>query len=244
MGAVEFLENIDDWETEEGFLITATMISSFKIINKCYEDIERDYIISIAPMLRQVQESIIVVFGLYYKVLTLKKYLSVKKVNYKKIMENIKLRTVGKEKEDFEKLDNLLQAFKKQLNDFSHNNFKGVMLLYGERHYSVDIKRLNRLMMKYFIKMFEAIFVVMTNHIFICSFNVPKGALTKSKLKEFSDLKYMTNRFPIKIREFFKNSDTLNDYYIKIYNDIKNNISNYSTENIETLFKDTQSTVG
>src|SRR5690606_14559172 len=89
-------------------------------------------IVTISPWLRQIQENIVVIIGVYEKVYTLEEFVT-KEHNPKTIMNRIKTQKYQLKVEDYNQLNNYLMLLKEMLNKFSHTNFEGVMTLFTER---------------------------------------------------------------------------------------------------------------
>ena len=59
------IESKESWINDNEFLIDVIFSASFKLLNKCHKEMEGDNLIAIIPpLLRQVQENIVVILGL------------------------------------------------------------------------------------------------------------------------------------------------------------------------------------
>ena len=117
MTIIEYLNQIEDWKSNEDFLRDAVILSSANIIEKCKEDVEANYIITIPPLLRQVQENLIVIIGLVQGDLTLEKFLT-EEHNPKDIMKAVRNKKTDENLNDFDQLNEFLLSLKEVLNKF------------------------------------------------------------------------------------------------------------------------------
>lgn len=70
---IDFLCKIETWDNNEMFLRDAIVMSSAKLLVKCHEEVQKNNFVIIAPLLRQVQENLIVILGLVEGVLSAEK---------------------------------------------------------------------------------------------------------------------------------------------------------------------------
>ena len=223
---LEFLNKIETWDSDKTFLRDAIVLSSAKLLSKCHEEIEQNNIIIVPPLLRQVQENIIVISGLEEDVLTVEKFIN-KKYNPAEIMAKIKDKSLEVKESDFEFFNVYLKSIKEMLNHYSHTNFEGVMTLFTERFQIFEAQRFNKLMMRLVISLIEIPFVVMVNYIYKLDLELPKVEKYKKELKEIGTLKYTTRHFPEPIKKFINQSEVLKDYYLNFVAKLKHEIKNY-----------------
>lgn len=217
---IKHLETIEDWETEESFLIDALVLSSAKLFYKSYIELIENSIVTISPWLRQIQENIVVIIGVYEKVYTLEEFVT-KEHSPKTIMNRIKTQKYQLKVEEFNQLNNYLMLLKEMLNKFSHTNFEGVMTLFTERFQVPESIAFNKVMMNFFITFLEMPFVVMVNDLYKLELKIPKVIDLKKELKKIGTLQYVTRLFPESIKEFINKSDTLKNYYGKTIKDLQ-----------------------
>lgn len=215
---IKHLEKVENWETEEKFLVDALVLSSAKLFHKSYEELNKNSLVTIAPWLRQIHENIVVIIGISENVYTLKEFVK-DKHQPKTIMNRIKKQKYATKEEEFDTLNNYLLGLKEMLNKFSHTNIDGVMTLFTERFQVHESIAFNKTMMKFFITFLELPFIAMVNDLFKLELKRPQAIDIGKELKEIGTLKYVTRLFPDSIKEFISNSETLNDYYL---NTIKN----------------------
>lgn len=86
---IEHLNKTETWINEESFLLDVLMISCTKLFQKCYKDIKENSIVTISPLLRQIQENIIVMVGVSDGIYTMKDFIE-KNHNPKDIMNAVK----------------------------------------------------------------------------------------------------------------------------------------------------------
>lgn len=227
---LEFLNKIETWDSDKAFIRDAIVLSSAKLLSKCHEEIEKNNIIIVPPLLRQVQENIIVISGLEEDVLTVEKFIN-KKYNPADIMAKIKNKGLEVKESDFEFFNIYLKSIKKMLNYYSHTNFEGVMTLFTERFQVFEAQRFNKLMMRLVISLIEIPFVVMVNYIYKLNLELPKVEMYQKELKEIGTLKYTTRHFPEPIKEFINQSEVLKDYYLNFVAELKHEIKNYKEVN-------------
>lgn len=223
---IEFLSEIETWDSDKSFLRDAIVLSSAKLLSKCHEEVEQNNIIIVPPLLRQVQENIIVISGLEEEVLTVEKFIN-KKHNPANIMAKIKNKGLEVKESEFEFFNGYLKSIKEMLNHYSHTNFEGVMTLFTERFQVFEAKRFNKLMMRVVISLIEIPFIVMVNHIYKLNLELPKVEKYQKELKEIGTLKYTTRHFPEPIKEFINQSEVLKGYYLNFVSDLKKDILKY-----------------
>lgn len=226
MTLIEYIEKLETWDSDESFLIDATILASLKILKKCHEEIENNNSYLIAPLLRQVQENFIVVAGLSEGVLTAEKYVK-EKHNPKNIMNAIKEKGLEIKESEFDWFNEYLIKIKEKLNDYSHTNFDGIMSLFTERFQVFEAQQFNKIMAGLMIQFIECPFIIMVNYIYSLNVELPKIKNYYKELKEFGTLKYATRNFPEPIKVFIKQSEFIQDYYTNAVNDLKKTLKEY-----------------
>ena len=201
-------------------------MSSAKLIAKCHEEVDANNIVTVAPLLRQVQENIVVILGLDESVLKTEEFIK-HKHNPSDIMNRIKLKGLEIKESEFDFFNNYLKRIKEMLNKYSHTNFEGVMTLFTERFQVYEAQQFNKIMMRFVISLIETPFLVMINHIYKINMPLPKAENFQKELKELGSLKYITRNFPDSIKEFINQSEVLKDYYLKVVTDLKKTIQDY-----------------
>lgn len=217
---IDYLDNIDSWENEEMFLKDAIILASAKLLKKCHEEVEMNNIVIVAPLLRQVLENIVVISGLVEGVLTTEQFIN-EKHRPKDIMNSIKNKGLEIKESEFDFFNNYLIGIKEMLNKYSHTNFEGVMTLFTERFQVYEAQQFNKIVLNFVINMIETPFLVMTNYIYKLNLELSKTENFQKELKELGTLKYITRHFPDSIRDFIKQSEVLNNYYLNAVNDFK-----------------------
>ena len=223
---VDFLSKIETWENDEAFLRDAIVLSSAKLLAKCHEEVDQNNIVFVAPLLRQVQENIIVISGLVESVLTSTKFIK-GKYNPSKIMNQIKEKGLEVKESEFDFFNDYLKGIKEILNKFSHTSFEGVMTLFTERFQVYEAQQFNKIMMRFVISLIEIPFVVMVNYIYKLNLELPKTENYHKELKDLGTLKYISRHFPDSIKEFVNQSEVLKDYYLNAVTDFKKILQEY-----------------
>ena len=217
---IKHLNKTETWDSEESFLLDALMISCTKIFQKCYIDMNENSIVSVSPLLRQIQENIIVMVGVYEGVYTMNDF--IEKIHKPKdIMDAVKKKNEESKIDRLNFFNDYFFGIKQILNKFSHTNFDGVMMLYTERFQVYESIEFNKIMLKFLISLLEIPFIAIVNSYYKLHIEIPKLMNIKKALKEIGTLKYITRHFPESIRDFINNSDTLQGYYQNIIDNIK-----------------------
>lgn len=223
---IEHLNTVENWDSNESFLRDAIILASAKLLNKCHHEINENNIVVVAPLLRQVQENLVVVSGLVEGVLTTEQFIN-DKHRPKDIMKSIKAKGLEIKESEFDFFNSYLQGIKDMLNKYSHTSFEGVMTLFTERFQVHEAKQFNRIMMRFVMSLIEAPFVVMVNYMYKLNLDLPKTERFQKELKELGTLKYITRHFPESIKEFINQSDVLKDYYLNVVTDFKKTLQDY-----------------
>lgn len=223
---IDFLIKVETWENDEAFLRNAIVLSSAKLLAKCHEEVDQNNIVFVAPLLRQVQENIIVISGLVEGVLTSKKFTK-GKYNPSKIMSQIKAKGLEVKESEFDFFNDYLKGIKEILNKFSHTSFEGIMTLFTERFQVYEAQQFNKIMMRCVISLIEIPFVVMVNYIYKLNLELPKTENYQKELKDLGTLKYISRHFPDSIKEFVNQSEVLKEYYLNAVTDLKNILHEY-----------------
>ena len=210
---IDFLCKIETWDSNETFLRDAIVLSSAKLLAKCHEEIDKNSIVIIAPLLRQVQENIIVISGLVEGVLTTEQFIKAKGLEIKN--------------SEFDFFNDYLKKIKVMLNKYSHTNFEGVMTLFTERFQVYEAQQFNKIIMRFVISLIEIPFLVMVNYIYKLNLELPRAENFQKELKELGTLKYITRHFPDSIKEFINQSEVLKDYYLNVVTDLKKTLQEY-----------------
>lgn len=223
---IDFLCKIETWDSNETFLRDAIVLSSAKLLAKCHEEIDKNSIVIIAPLLRQVQENIIVISGLVEGVLTTEQFIKAKhKPDH--IMNQIKAKGLEIKNSEFDFFNDYLKKIKEILNKYSHTNFDGVMTLFSERFQVYEAQQFNKIMMRFVISLIETPFLVMVNYIYKLNLELPRAENLQKELKELGTLKYITRHFPDSVKEFINQSEVMTNYYLNIMGDLKKTLSEY-----------------
>jgi len=223
---IDFLNKIETWENDESFLRDAIVLSSTKLLAKCHEEVDKNNIVIVAPLLSQVQENIIVIFGLVEGVLTTEKFIKAKH-NPADIMNRIKAKELEIKESEFNFFNDYIKGIKETLNKYSHTNFEGMMTLFTERFQVYEAQQFNKIMMRFVISLIETPFLVMVNYIYKLNLQLPKAENFQKDLKELGTLKYITRHFPDLIKEFINQSEVLKDYYLNVVTDLKKILQEY-----------------
>lgn len=221
---IDFLSKIETWENDESFLRDAIVLSSAKLLAKCHEEVDLNNIVIVAPLLRQVQENIIVISGLVEGVLTIEKFIK-DKHNPADIMNQIKAKGLEIKESEFDLFNEYLKGIKEILNKYSHTNFEGVMTLFTERFQVYEAQQFNKIMMRFVISLVEVPFLVMVNYLYKVNLELPKVENFQKELKELGTLKYTTRYFPDSIKEFINQSEVLRGYYFNVVTNLKKNFA-------------------
>jgi len=227
---IDFLSKIETWENDEAFLRDAIVLSSAKLLAKCHEEVNQNNIVIVAPLLRQVQENIIVISGLVEGVLTSAKFIK-GKYNPSKIMNQIKEKGLEVKESEFDFFNDYLKEIKETLNKFSHTSFEGVMTLFTERFQVYEAQQFNKIMRRFVINLIEIPFVVMVNYIYKLNLELPKTENYQKELKDLGTLKYISRHFPDSIKEFVNQSEVLKEYYLNAITDFKKILREYKELN-------------
>lgn len=223
---IDFLSEMETWENDESFLRDAIVLSSAKLLAKCHEEVDLNNIVIVAPLLRQVQENIIVISGLVEGVLTIEKFIK-EKHNPADIMIRIKAKGLEIKESEFDFFNDYLKGIKNLLNKYSHSNFEGIMTLFTERFQVHEAQQFNRIMMRFVISLIETPFLVMVNYIYKLNLDLPKAESFQKELKDLGTLKYITRCFPESIKEFINKSEVLRGYYFNVVTNLKKNLQEY-----------------
>lgn len=223
---IDFLSNIETWENDKVFLRDAIVLSGTKLLAKCHEEVEKNNIFIVAPLLRQVQENIVVISGLVEGVLTTEKFIKAKH-NPADIMNRIKAKGLEIKESEFNFFNDYLKEIKEMLNKYSHTNFEGVMTLFTERFQVHEAQQFNKIMMRFVISLIETPFLVMVNYIYKLNLELPRAENFQKELKELGTLKYITRHFPDSIKEFINQSEVLKEYYLNVVSDLKKMLQEY-----------------
>lgn len=221
----EALHNIkqrDNWENTEAFFIDAIIKGSISLIDDCYMDIKNNNILRIFPIIRQVHENCLIIFGLGTKVITATNFIS-GKIDYKNIISKAaKLEdTTELAKEQSIIVDNYLKEIKKILNKYSHSNFDGVMQLYLEEYQVLEVLSFNKLMATITLQLVESVFIVLVNSFYSTNIGFPNIKRNVKELKSIKNLKYIKDRLPENIRNYIVNNDIINEHLQKMFDQIK-----------------------
>jgi len=198
------------------------ILGSSKLFIKVYGDLNNKSLVSIPPLLRQIQENIVVIIGITEQVYTMKEFVN-KPHEPKTIMNRIKTKKYLGREEEFEKINGYLLGIKKMLSGFSHTNFSGTMSFFTERFQVPESIAFNKLIMKYMINLLELIFIAMVNDLYSLKLTNPTIIDFKKELKQIGTLKYVTRKFPESIKKFINESETLKNYYTDTIKDLKVN---------------------
>lgn len=216
---IKHIECIENWKNDESFLLDALVLSCAKLFQKSCIELNENSLVTISPLLRQIQENMIVMLGITEEVYTLENFVN-KKHNPKSIMNLIKEKYNTKE-EQFESVNQYLTGLKDMLNKFSHTNFEGVMTLFTERFQVHESIEFNKIMMRSFITFLEAPFIAMVNGIYKLDFKIPSIMNLKKEMKNIGTLKYVTRHFPESIKNFINESEILRKYYQDTIKDLR-----------------------
>ncbi|MCL2521235.1 MAG: hypothetical protein FWE36_00070 [Erysipelotrichales bacterium] len=227
------LEAIEKWDNEETFLIDLLAIGNAKLFLKCYEEMQGNSIVVIAPLLRNIQENLIAKIGLIENVITMDDFIS-KDYSAKKIMKAIEDKNHNIKKEDFALANQYFIGIKEILNNFCHTNFEGMMTFFTERFQVPESMAFNKTMIKTLITFLEIPFIVLINNRYNLEVEVPSLTDFNKELKKIGTLRYITRHFPESIKKFIDSSEVLQNYYKNIINDFKYmtvEFKNFATKN-------------
>jgi len=214
-----------EWDSDEIFFIDIITKGSIKLIEICYDDLNKYNLIPIFPMLRQVQENCVVLIGFGEKEITAKEFVE-KKVNAKEIFKSIDTRP-NIEKSDLSKsqaLSEYLKELKETLNNYSHTNLDGLMQLFVEDYQVIEIKKVNELIVKLMIDLVESVFIGCVNYFYKLKIAAPNVSNFKRSMKDIGSLRYIADKLPENISEFIKNSEVLGSYYRNLESNIRKDI--------------------
>ena len=116
-----YLHSIEEWPSENAFLIDVLSIGSIKFINKCNFELSGDMILSIPPLLRQVQENIVKLLGLIDNVYSLEDFIN-KAKKPSEIMDSVAKNNPQINEDKWWLGDTYIHGLKGILNDFCHSN--------------------------------------------------------------------------------------------------------------------------
>lgn len=220
---LNILHNKLDWECEEEFLRDAIFSGSIQLINKCYGYLVEYSLLVIPPLLRQIQENIVILIGLKANFLDSKKIIK-GEINARKIFEKI-YDLPDANKEDIGKVDFLLKKIKKLLNDeYSHSNVNGIMHYYFLEHHSDEVQQVNKLNMELLIAYLDIILTALINDVYELNIKLPDEKGFQKKFKELPSLKYADKNLPKEIKVFLRNSKNLSGYFEKKKSELSNEI--------------------
>lgn len=109
---IDFLCKIETWENNETFFRDAIVLSSAKLLLKCYEEVDDNNIVIIAPLLRQVKENLVLISGLVEGVLSAEQFIK-DKHKPADIMNLIKAKGLEIKDSEFDFFNNYLKSIKK-----------------------------------------------------------------------------------------------------------------------------------
>lgn len=217
---IEHIEKSVTWDNEESFLLDALVLSCAKLFQKSYLELYENSLVTISPLLRQIQENMVVMLGVTEQVYTLEEFVTVKH-NPKTIMNLIKEKKFKTKEDEFEIVNHYLMGLKNMLNKFSHTNIEGIMTLFTERFQVHESIEFNKIMMRFFITFLEAPFIAMVNGIYKLDFKLPSIMNLKKELQLVGSLKYVTRHFPESIKNFINESEILRKYYHNTIKDLR-----------------------
>lgn len=212
----ETIYSKENWIDENEFLKDILFSSSMTLISKCYKELEDgETIVSIPPLLRQVQENIVVILGLLTKNYTIEEFIENKK-HSKKIFNRIKQNEKEDENKSIERLDKFLQDIKDILSDYSHTSFNGAMALFTDIYQTPVSRQFNKSSMLILIHFIEAPLIALINMYYDLKVDLPSSNVVRNEFMKIKTLKYVTNNMPKPIQEFIDDSVYLSEYYKKI----------------------------
>lgn len=203
----------DNWKNEDEFLTDILFSSSITIINKCYAELDKgETIVLIPPLLRQVQENIVVLLGLLSEKYTIQEF--IKDGNKPKtIIKRIKESEKEEHHPMIDAFSNLLQDLKDELSNYTHTSFNGAMSLFTDRFHTPETKQFNKSSMLILIHFIEALIVAFLNLYYGLEVEPPNPKLIAIEFKKVKTLKYAMNNMPEPIMRFIKDSEHLITYY-------------------------------
>lgn len=234
---VKHIELINTWESEEGFLLDALFINCAKIFQIIYDDLNNNRFIAIAPLLRQIQESLVGILGVYEKVYTMEEFIK-NGVDPKTIMKRVKETGNYKNENQFNLLNDLLKSFKSMLNKYSHANFDGLMFMFTDRFKDDYSNQYNRTLFKSGMVLIETVYIIMVKINYKIDIKIPINNLDE-EVKRLKSIKYIINKYPESIKEFIMNSPNINEYYNGMFKKIKEmrNNSKFLVKEYNEYFK-------
>lgn len=230
---IKTIELKESWEDENEFLIDILFTSSLKLLNKCYEELETEgLIVVISPLLRQVQENIVVLLGLLTKSYSIEKYIE-EKHRPKQIMKKVKASDENIDEEEFNMLNEFLLELKKLLHEYSHTSFDGAMSLFTERFQSFESRQFNKISILILIIHLEAPLIALFNEFYNKTFDLPNPQTAIKELKLIKTLKYATKNMPKSVKDFINQSEYLSKYYTDTFKNFMNEVNNIQKIKIE-----------
>lgn len=216
------INTANGWPSDERFFIDVITKSTIKLIELCHDDLDNYHIISIFPLLRQIQENCVVLLGLGTNTLSSKEFVG-GKVDPKKIIKRIA--TSSKENQDKVELMGIyMKTIKDILNKYAHTNLDGLMLLFMEEHQTYETMKFNKLIVQFLISMVEILFIPMVNHLYKIKITPPVLNQIGHELKELGSIRYAADKLPEGYKEFFNNSTVLKDYFRNLVSGLKNQL--------------------
>ncbi len=227
------IELKESWEDENEFLIDILFTSSLKLLNKCYKELETDgLIVVVSPLLRQVQENLVVLLGLLTKSYSIEEFVE-KEHRPKQIMEKIRTSEENIDEEEFNMLNKFLLGMKELLNKHSHTSFDGAMSLFTERFQSFESRQFNKLSLLIVLYLLEGPLIALFNKYYNESFDGPDPQIITREIKSIKTLKYATKNMPKYVKEFINESKYLNNYYLNARDNFINEINKIRNLKIE-----------
>jgi len=222
--ALEVINKRQTWNDENEFLIDVLFSSSLKLLVKCYEEIENgNTIIAVPPLLRQVQENIVVLLGMITKTYSIEEFIE-NNLKPKTIMNRIKQANEGEDLEGHTKLNTFLHELKKMLNKYSHTSYDGAMSMFTDNYHTFESRQFNRSSMLIIIYLIEAPFLALFNKYYDESLELPNPRVLQNEFKQIKTLKYATKNMPKSVKKFIEDSEYLSNYYKDMSNEFKNKI--------------------
>lgn len=221
-----YLHSIEEWPSENAFLIDVLSIGSIKFINKCNFELSGDMILSIPPLLPQVHENIVKLLGLIDNVYSLEDFIN-KAKKPSEIMDSVAKNNPQINEDKWWLGDTYIHGLKGILNDFCHSNFEGSMMLFTDRFQIDESIRFNVTMMKLLISLVEVPLVAILNAYYKQKISLPDPKQVLSDIEAIGTLRYLPDKFPEKIIEFIKSSPIINGYYRNAINKAKKHIKEF-----------------
>jgi hypothetical protein len=211
----EIINNLqikNDWKDEKDFFVHQLFEVSFKILARCHEDLMHSNKILIFPYLRQIKENTFFIFGFEENVLDVNDFIN-GKTNQKNIIEKIEAKKELKDHPNLKVINTYYSALKEPLNDFTHSNFKSLMMHFTERLHDEVSDKYYKAMASTFIFLIETPLVAMYNHKFKTTYKLPSIKKVENDLLNIKNLRHVLYKQNDPNVAFINRSENLRNFY-------------------------------